>query len=680
MKTRFSRFKLCFWCELAALLLAIPHARATLTAGTNSFTRPLDHGAAISLQAITTGDSDSAQIPFFVSQVDAASAQGGVIVRTNDWLYYTPPGGAAPAGSDLFAYVITNLVGDIATGAVSIASSANFVPTNLLTVSLVTNQPSLQFFGNVGPYFVQTSTNLQTWLNAGARLAWPTGYFSFSNPATPPGQTLFFRAATGASAPLITNYLASGTANVQVDFALGIEGGPGSPFWATILTLPSQGALFQDDGTAITQVPARVTSAHGILHYFGPINGYGTDFAPFQYKITRQADGLDSLPATFRFSLGLDYPTVSPATFPAAPEWGGGTNLPLIATDPDLIYPSNHIQFFVIFPPTRGTLYQVNPDGTPNLGEPITNDDTVVENSSNWVYYLPPGGQYGTPYESFTVEAVNSFGVSSAPASLPVSIYFVDSPPLALPGVVTGMSDDLYLGGQLPFSDFDRNLATIRFPSLPARGQLYYSNQQLPPASTNLVSPANYIFACDPSGGGFVTFVTDSHTNGVPCIPDFNDYGANYASFTYIVTDVDGESATNSVIVNVSQGPPFSVPSGPTNYTGSVDFPISFQLSATNQDGSLPDPGNVIVLLDSLPAHGQLSVQGFPITSVAATGLTLATPFVYTPDSGYYSPAGNPDGFSYRLNNGHDAMQCSASVTLTVLQIQTTPPPSGPPP
>jgi len=683
MKTIFAWRGLCLLCGLATLTLAGPPARAMLTAGTNNFTRPPNGGAAISVQAMTAGDADSTQIPFYVSQVDTSSAQGGVIVRSNDWLYYTPPGQLPKSGVDSFAYVITNLLGNTATGAVSIATDPNYVATNLLTISgLTNNQPALQFFGGVGPYFVQTSTNLQTWLNVAARLAWPTGYFSF-NDATPwPGPARFYRAATGASAPVITNYVAAGTANVQVDFALGTEGGVSSPYPATLLTLPPLGSLFQDDGTPITNVPVRVTATNGRLHYFGPINVSGPDSGAFQYKITRPADGLDSLPATFRFSLAADIPTLLPQ-FVSVPEWGGSTNIQILAADPDLVYSSNHLQVLIDFAPTLGKLYQVNADGTPNLHEQIA-DSTFVSNASNLVYYVPPGGQPPGLFESFAVQAINSFGLSSELTYVVISIFFVDSAPVAEPATMTGSTDDTELGGPLPYSDFDRNLATISFPTLPARGQLYFSDQQVPypPPAADLVSTPGQIFVCDPSQSGVATFIIDSHTNGFPCIPDFYDYGNNYASFTYIVTDADGESATNSITINVTQGTPFPVPSGPTNYSGEVDFPITIDLSATNQDGSPINFGPITSFwLDTLPAHGQLSIQGYPITGLPPQYLPIALPLlelVYTPDEGYVSPPGNPDRFFYHTEDLKAAM-CPIPITLTIEQPMTTPPPPGSP-
>jgi len=75
-------------------------AGATPLTGTHVFSRPLDAGVAISVQAILGADSDTALIPLFVGQVDLISSGGGAISRTNDWLYYQPP--ASPVVTDTF--------------------------------------------------------------------------------------------------------------------------------------------------------------------------------------------------------------------------------------------------------------------------------------------------------------------------------------------------------------------------------------------------------------------------------------------------------------------------------------------------------------------------------------------------------------------------------------------------
>ena len=149
----------------------------------------------------------------------------------------------------------------------------------------------------------------------------------------------------------------------------------------------------------ITNAPAIVTGTNGLLHYFGPINGSGTNYTSFSYKITRPADGLDSLPATYQISLAQDVPTVTTAK-PTFPEDIGGF-IHLTGSDPDLRYPSNTLQFELLFSPVIGTLYQVNQDGSVNSNH-VMADFESVSNNNGLVYYQPPPLRFGTPFDSIT--------------------------------------------------------------------------------------------------------------------------------------------------------------------------------------------------------------------------------------------------------------------------------------
>jgi hypothetical protein len=75
---------------LLVLIHGWERAGASPGTGLHLFLRPTNSGVAISVQAIVTGDYDTAQVPIFVGAVDATSAHGATITRTNDWLYYQP--------------------------------------------------------------------------------------------------------------------------------------------------------------------------------------------------------------------------------------------------------------------------------------------------------------------------------------------------------------------------------------------------------------------------------------------------------------------------------------------------------------------------------------------------------------------------------------------------------------
>jgi hypothetical protein len=655
------RFAAGLWC--LAQILSPSWCAAAPVAGTNVFIRSLNAGVAISVQAILSADSDTAQIPIFVGRVDATSAGGGSISRTNDWLYYQPP--VSLVITDSFKYVLTNLLQQAATGAVTIVIKLDFAATNFLAISnLAPGREQIEFHGSVGSYNLQSSSNLQAWQTVAARLAWPTGYFQFQDTSAGLGQPQnFYRAANGALAPAITNYQAGGIANVQVDFHLGTEGGVNSPYPATIESLPALGYLFQDDGSVISNVPAPVTGAYGSLHFFGPAGGTGSNYASFQYQLTRPADGLDSLPATFQLSLAPDVPVVT-TQIPNLPEDIGGL-IQLTGADPDLRYPSNHLQFEVLFTPGIGTLYQVNQDGTTDSSNVIT-DFAYVSNTNGWVYYQPQALSYGTPFDSITVSAQNNFNVQSGAWLIPIDVYFVNHPPSTADAVVSGPVDEEPLQplNNLPdYYDPDFNASTICFASLPARGYIYMYYGTEP---GTLVTASNNCFAL--GSGPVLHFYSDSYTNGTPCYPDGTDIGSPYATATFFITDAYGAtSTTNTITFNVTGLPePISIPSGPTDYANLVNATNVIVFSATNSAGPV-DP--VYVDLRTVPAHGQLSLPGG--RPIASTDVPVFLPpnavLIYKPNSGYYSSRDGLDSFDYRVFTLYDESRCDTIINLHVL-------------
>ena len=646
---------------LAVLILGWSRSLATPVAGFQAFYRPVHGGVAISVQAILGADSDTALVPIFVGSFDPISAQGAVISRTNDWLYYQPATNAPII--DSFRYVLTNLLQQSTTGTIEVIGAANLPSTNNLTITNLGSVGKLiAFSGAVGSYNLLSSSNLQSWQNLAARLAWPTGSFNFldagANSQTSPR---FYRAATGALAPAITNFQAQGTANVQVDFELGVEGGALTPYPATIESLPALGYLFQDDGSVLSNTPATITGANGSLHYFGPPNGSGSNYASFNYKITRPADGLDSLPANFQISLGDDTPIITYGTNRNFPEDIGGF-LQLTASDPDLRYSSNRLFFQVIFSPVIGKLYQVNADGTANTNQPI-NDFTPVSDTNGWVYYQPPPLRYGAPFDSITVQAANSFGDTSEAIELPFDVYFVNHPPVAYPLVVDGTVDNEPLNAILPADDVDGNLTNLCFPVLPARGQIYVSFRGPFPdfpvtATNNCVQVGNNPI--------YIVFYSDSATNGIPCYPDNSDVGSPYAEATYVITDAGDSSSTNVIVFNVGPSSvPFSIPAGPFAYTNLINTSIPISFAMTNPAGAVTT-SQVDVTLESLPQHGSLYLGSHPIT-LTPTILPQDPSILYVPNPGYYSSRDGLDSFTYQSDVSPYFSFCNVGASLDVL-------------
>jgi hypothetical protein len=163
-----------------------------------------------------------------------------------------------------------------------------------------------------------------------------------------------------------------------------------------------------------------------------------------------------------------------------------------------------------------------------------------------------------------------------------------------------------------------------------------------------------------------IFFNSDSIVNGTLCYPDASDIGSPYATATYVITDADGASATNTITFNILPiTEPFPIPAGPASYTNLLNSNIVITLTATNSMG-MPDNNDAIFILETLPSHGTLELGTTALSQVPAT-LPQNVSLTYVPNAGYYSSRDGLDGFGYHSSDFEDEMNCNANIALQII-------------
>jgi hypothetical protein len=150
-------------------------------AGVDTVSRDPAGQAKVPLSALLNNDLDPDGDAVSIVQVDSASANGGVVARTADYIIYTAP--IDSTNADSFHYLISDSLGATATGLVMVGLCANDYPPASLSVSNTLDR-ALAIFGQgfpSGAYRLQSTPNLEKpdWLGMGATVADARGMFWF---------------------------------------------------------------------------------------------------------------------------------------------------------------------------------------------------------------------------------------------------------------------------------------------------------------------------------------------------------------------------------------------------------------------------------------------------------------------------------------------------------------------
>jgi subtilase family serine protease len=165
-------------------------------AGTLFLPRNQNCGVKVLIADLMTNDSDPENESLTLVSAGPTSTNGGSVVVTNNWIFYTPQPGFT--NSDSFSYVIQDSGGAQATGLVSITVPVDLSQSqNIVAIQpLGTNSSLIDFQGIAGrTYSVQYTESLQTpvWQTLGTSTADATGAFEFTDSPGSGSPARFYR-------------------------------------------------------------------------------------------------------------------------------------------------------------------------------------------------------------------------------------------------------------------------------------------------------------------------------------------------------------------------------------------------------------------------------------------------------------------------------------------------------
>ncbi|MFK7954567.1 MAG: Ig-like domain-containing protein [Lysobacterales bacterium] len=156
-------------------------------------------------------------------------------------------------------------------------------------------------------------------------------------------------------------------------------------------------------------------------------------------------------------------------------------------------------------------------------------------------------------------------------------------------------------------------------------------------------SPNVFSLATDATEG--TAMVTSSGTFSYA--PNLNSNGVD--SFTYRITDVDGDEAIAQVSLTISpvNDPPTALDDSASTDDESVDLVIDVLANDSDVEND-----SLTIASVTQPANGAVVING------------AATQLRYSPNEGYCNNGGSADSFSYWVTDGNDNAQAAVAVTV----------------
>lgn len=442
-----------------------------------------------------------------------------------------------------------------------------------------------------------------------------------------------------------------------------------------VTTTPASGAL-ANDGLAVGAgdfVTADDLAA-GRLVFTPAANGHGTVSFTFQVQDDGGTDGggvdLDPTPRTLSIAVtsvndapvGADHSLATPVDTP----------VPLSAaafpfTDPN-DNPANALEAVeIVTLPSSGTLTL--------SGSPVSAGQVVLAAELGDLLFTPTASMFGLVTLTARVRddgGTTNSGVNldATARTLSISVVRVNNAPQGSDGTVTADEDVAYAFQSADFGFSDPNDApphaflAVKIVGLPALGTLLFNG--------NAVNAGDVVPV---ASLGQLTFTGD---------PD--EHGASYATIAFQVRDdggtlfggVDLDPTPRTLTIDLTSVN--DAPDGTDNtLTLAEDSSLVFGVSDFGLTDAHDSPTNGFagLIISSLPASGQLTVNGIP--AVTGQPVTLAD---FTQDYFGYTPAPNsvaPASFAFRVfDDGGGTSDTDPTPNTLSFSITPVPdPPSG---
>lgn len=281
----------------------------------------------------------------------------------------------------------------------------------------------------------------------------------------------------------------------------------------------------------------------------------------------------------------------------------------------------------------------------------VTAGEVIPLDELGELVYTPQANYVGSDAFSWNGTDGSGYGDSAAQVNLTVSA----DPPPVIGNVVVNPGATLPYGYTFATADFTSQFSdtvagdtmqSITITALPAAGTLKLSGvpvaiaEQIPVASLPDLS----------------------YTPG--------DSFAGADSFSWIATDGTGVTSNTGTVTLAANGPILAPLTVETGYGTAFDF-SSAVFGAAYSDGTSNQP-LAMVVIQSLPAHGTLELNGSPVSAGAQISAAALSGLTYTPEQSL----NRRDSFTWAAFDGHAFSFHEASVNIQVTGTPTLPAPA----
>ncbi|MFD2451594.1 Ig-like domain-containing protein [Ideonella paludis] len=418
-------------------------------------------------------------------------------------------------------------------------------------------------------------------------------------------------------------------------------------------TLPTNGTLTLN-GVLVTagQVITVADLDAGKLRFVPDADENGTPYGSFTFSVQDSTNAFDAAPNTFTLNVTpvADTPEGTDATKTTAED------TPYVVTAADFGFKDVDGDTFAgVRIDTLATNGVLKLNGVAvTLGQEIS----IADINAGKLQFVPDANENGAPYGSFTFSVKDSSGAFDlVPNTLTLNVTAVPDTPTGADVTKTTNEDTPYVIGKADFgfADVDGDtFKAVRVDTLPTNGTLTLNGV--------LVTAGQIITVADLDAGK-LRFVPDANENGTP-----------YGSFTFSVQDSSNafDLVPNTFTLNVTSLPDTPDSQDVTRTTNEdVNYIVKLaDFAYADGDGD----AFASVVISSLPTNGQLLFNGLAVTvgQTINTADITAGKLVFAPD--LHESGTNYATFTFQVKDSTGALDATPNTfTMNVTAVPDAP-------
>tara|TARA_B100000700_G_scaffold301335_1_gene370491 strand:+ start:6395 stop:16000 length:9606 start_codon:yes stop_codon:yes gene_type:complete len=452
--------------------------------------------------------------------------------------------------------------------------------------------------------------------------------------------------STGNASPIATAQTVTATEDVDKTITLSGTDSDGDNLSYTIVTLPSDGTLYQTSdgstrGDAISSNGTTISDGSHRVIYVSEANGNGNSYGDFTFKVNDGTVDSEAAAVTVNVTAVNDAPTIS--------------SNPSVTTNEDVQYSFSLSNFNysdvdddalslvkITDLESAGTFYlDADNDDNYDSGEDITDDQEITASNiaSGHLRFSPVTNENGSSYTTFTFKVSDGSVYSSAGGTMTINVTAVDDAPTVANEITNVTVDE------------DASNTTIDLSSV------------FTDVDNNDNNISKSITGNSPSGK------ISGSISGNSLILDYQENKNGDVSITITGTS-NGLTVTETFTVTIN-----SVNDTPTANTQTVtvneDTEVTITLSGSDDDGD-----DLSYKITTLPSNGTLyqtsdgSTKGSAISSTGTTVSDNSRRLIYiSATNGNGNGHGN---FAFKVNDG-TVDSDAATVTVNVTAVNDAP-------